>query len=66
MFLVESAGIARDHVDRDADDVEHILPKPLIGELEERLAAIGKLPVVTAAVPESPHELSAEPPPNAT
>ena len=60
MFLVESAGIARDHVDRDADDVEHMLPKPLIGELERRLEEVGKLPVVPAAVPVSPHEIAAE------
>jgi manganese/zinc/iron transport system permease protein len=53
MFLVESAGIAADHVDRDADTVEHILPKYLIRELEERLAATGRLP----AVPQSPHDL---------
>jgi manganese/zinc/iron transport system permease protein len=60
MFLVEKAGIARDHVDRDADDVEHMLPKPLIGELEQRLAETGKLPVLPTLVPESPHELAAE------
>ncbi len=57
LFLVESAGIASDHVDRDADDVEHMLPAPLIRELEERLAAAGRLPVVPQVVPESPHEL---------
>jgi manganese/zinc/iron transport system permease protein len=58
LFLVESAGIARDHVDRDADDVEHMLPAPLIRELEERLAASGRMPPVPRMVPESPHELS--------
>jgi manganese/zinc/iron transport system permease protein len=57
MFLVESAGIAADHVDRDADAVEHMLPKQLIQELEQRLAAAGRLPVVPQAVPESPHDL---------
>ena len=57
LFLVESAGIASDHVDRDADDVEHMLPRPLIRELEERLAAVGRLPDVPQMVPESPHEL---------
>jgi manganese/zinc/iron transport system permease protein len=57
MFLVESAGIAADHVDRDADHVEHMLPKPLIQELEQRLAAAGRLPVVRQAVPQSPHDL---------
>ena len=60
LFLVSSAGIASDHVDRDADDVEHMLPAPLIDELEQRLAATGKLPVRPAEVPESPHELAAE------
>jgi len=53
LFLVESAGIAADHVDRDADAVEHMLPKQLIQELERRLAADGRLPIV----PRSPHTL---------
>lgn len=57
LFLVESARIASDHVDRDADDVEHMLPASLIRELESRLAAAGRLPVVPQVVPESPHEL---------
>jgi manganese/zinc/iron transport system permease protein len=57
MFLVDSAGIARDHVDRDADDVEHMLPAPLVRELENRLAASGRMPVVPQSVPESPHDL---------
>jgi manganese/zinc/iron transport system permease protein len=57
LFLVESAGIASDHVDRDADDVEHMLPKPLIRDLEWRLAQAGRLPKIAQIVPESPHEL---------
>jgi manganese/zinc/iron transport system permease protein len=57
LFLVESAGIASDHVDRDADDVEHMLPPPLLRELEERLAAAGRLPTAPQHVPESPHDL---------
>jgi len=57
LFLVESAGIASDHVDRDADDVEHMLPAPLLRELEDRLAAAGRLPVAPQAIPESPHDL---------
>jgi manganese/zinc/iron transport system permease protein len=60
MFLVESAGIARDHVDRDADDVEHMLPAPLVNELEQRLIAAGRMPVVPANIPESPHEIVRE------
>ena len=57
MFLVDSAGIAPDHVDRDADAVEHMLPKQLVHELEQRLAADGRLPVVPQTVPRSPHDL---------
>jgi manganese/zinc/iron transport system permease protein len=57
LFLVDSAGIASDHVDRDADDVEHMLPAPLVRDLEERLAEAGRLPTAPQYVPESPHEL---------
>jgi manganese/zinc/iron transport system permease protein len=60
LFLVSSAGIASDHVDRDADDVEHMLPAPLIDELEQRLAAAGKLPRRLTDVPKSPHEIGAD------
>jgi manganese/zinc/iron transport system permease protein len=60
LFLVSSAGIASDHVDRDADDVEHMLPAPLIEQLEARLAAEGKLPVQVSNLPQSPHELWAD------
>jgi manganese/zinc/iron transport system permease protein len=59
LYLVESAGIARDHVDRDADDVEHMLPTQLVSELENRLTAAGRMPVVPQVVPESPHEIAA-------
>ena len=58
LFLVERAGVASDHVDRDADDVEHMLPAPLVRELESQLAGEGRLPVVAETVPESPHELA--------
>lgn len=60
LFLVSSAGIASDHVDRDADDVEHMLPAALIEELEKRLAAEGKLPVRMLDLPQSPHEIGAD------
>jgi manganese/zinc/iron transport system permease protein len=60
LFLVSSAGIAADHVDRDADDVEHMLPAPLVEELEQRLSAAGKLPVRPADLPQSPHEIGAD------
>jgi manganese/zinc/iron transport system permease protein len=57
-FLVSTAGIASDHVDRDADDVGHMLTEPIIRELEEQLARAGRLPVAPQRIPESPHELS--------
>lgn len=60
MYLVKYANIAPDHVDRDADDVEHMLPEGLLVELEERLASEGRLPHVIAEVPDSPHELGGE------
>jgi manganese/zinc/iron transport system permease protein len=58
LFLVESAGVASDHVDRDADAVEHMLPRPLVEDLERRLAEAGQLPAVPKSVPQSPHELT--------
>ena len=63
LFLVEYANIAADHVDRDADDVEHLLPQPLIDDLQRRLAEEGRLPlqprvdIPPPSMPESPHEL---------
>lgn len=56
MYLVTYASIATDHVDRDADTIEHVLPAHIIGELEERLAADGRLPT---GVPDSPHAVTA-------
>ncbi len=58
IFLVEHADIASDHVDRDADDVEHVLPKELLAELESRLAAEGRLPTIIEKVPKSLHHVS--------
>lgn len=57
LFLVEHANIAADHVDRDADDVEHMLPTTLIHELEQQLSDKGQLPSTGKAVPQSPHDL---------
>lgn len=57
LFMVRHVGIASDHVDRGADDVEHLLPESLLIELEEKLASEGRLPNVVAEVPSSPHEL---------
>ena len=56
LFLIEGANIAPDHVDRDADLVEHLLSDDIVQQLESRLAADDRLPPVT--VPESPHELA--------
>lgn len=58
-FLVEHADIAADHVHRSADDIEHMLPEPLVDALEAQLAAEGRLPRIPAdqAVPQSPHEI---------
>lgn len=59
-YLIEQAEIAADHVDRDADEIEHILPARLIEQLEARLAEEGRLPGVVAltTVPESPHPIA--------
>jgi manganese/zinc/iron transport system permease protein len=43
-YLIRYADIAPSHVDRDADEVEHVLSEGLIHELEAVLAAAGKTP----------------------
>ncbi|MDX9912212.1 MAG: metal ABC transporter permease [Phycisphaerales bacterium] len=63
LFLIERADIAPDHVDRDADQIEHLLSPSVVAMLEARLASEGRLPGTTTivpAVPESPHPI--EPP----
>jgi len=62
LYMMQHADIAPDHVDRDADDVEHLLPEELIVKLEQQLAAEGRLPTAVAEVPDSPHELQSEGP----
>ena len=57
MYMMKHVGIASDHVDRGADDVEHLLPEGLLIELEEQLSTEGRLPEVTDKVPHSPHEM---------
>jgi manganese/zinc/iron transport system permease protein len=60
LFLIEQADIAADHVDRDADEIEHVLPASVIAQLEARLAAAGRLPaslVAMPVVPASPHPI---------
>jgi len=55
MYLITHADIAPTHVDRDADQIEHVLPPDLIERLETLVAASD----ARAAVPASPHELTA-------
>ncbi|MFN5662023.1 MAG: metal ABC transporter permease, partial [Planctomyces sp.] len=62
LYLIEQADIAADHVDRDADQLEHVLPAPVLAQLESRLAQEGRLPATTLAVVPSPHPLSPPPP----
>ena len=59
LFLISGADIAPDHVDRDADSIEHFLTPEIIAALEEQLGAQGYLPPVRGIVPDSPHELPA-------
>jgi manganese/zinc/iron transport system permease protein len=56
LFLIHGASIAPDHVDRDADSIEHFLSPEIIEELEARFAASGR-PGAEEAVPTSPHEI---------
>lgn len=60
LFLVEQANVAADHVDRDADDVEHLLPTPVIADLEDQLVQAGEMPPAGEVIPDSPHELPTE------
>ncbi|HYE61313.1 MAG TPA: iron chelate uptake ABC transporter family permease subunit [Phycisphaerales bacterium] len=56
LFLIQQADIAPDHVDRDADQIEHVLSPEVLAHLEERLHAMGRLP---GGVPRSPHPIHA-------
>lgn len=64
LYMVKHVGIASDHVDRGADDVEHLLPEGLLIELEQKLASEGRLPHVIEDVPTSPHDLETDLPGN--
>ncbi|HEY4307923.1 MAG TPA: iron chelate uptake ABC transporter family permease subunit [Pirellulales bacterium] len=57
MFLISGADIAPDHVDRDADSIEHFLTPQMVESLEAQLAAAGKLQTTPGTVPVSPHDL---------
>ncbi|GJM24764.1 MAG: manganese ABC transporter permease [Phycisphaerae bacterium] len=48
-YLIEHADIAPSHVDRDADEIEHVLSEELIDELEKALEA-------GQEIPPSPHD----------
>ncbi len=52
IFLITQADIAADHVDRDADQIEHVLSPETLAGLEAQLAASGRVPL---GVPHSPH-----------
>jgi len=57
MFLIDEARIATDHVDRDADSIEHVLGPRLVRRLEQRLVECGRLPKGLRIPPPSPHAL---------
>ena len=44
LYLIEEASLPSDHVDRDADLVEHMLSAETLDKLEERLRLSGRLP----------------------
>jgi manganese/zinc/iron transport system permease protein len=58
LFLISGADIAPDHVDRDADSIEHFLTPEMVARLEAELTAQRKLPPAPDVVPDSPHALA--------
>jgi len=58
-FLIERADIAPDHVDRDADTLEHLLGPEVVEELQRRMES----PLAADAVPQSPHDIPRTAPP---
>lgn len=54
LYLIAYAEVATSNVDRDADDIEHVLAPEVIDQLEELLDAQG----MTIPVPVSPHAVS--------
>ncbi len=61
-FLIEHAEIAPDHVDRDADEIEHSLPAELIARLDDgvrvRRGRVVSDGLVSVLVPPSPHPIA--------
>ena len=58
LYLIQGANIAPDHVDRDADSIEHLLTPGIVESLEARLASSGRLPDRAGVIPLSPHEMT--------
>ncbi len=54
LYLIRGVHIAPDHVDRDADAIEHLLTPEIVDQLENKLAAEGVLAAEQS--PASPHE----------
>lgn len=54
MYLIRYADVAPSHVDRDADEIEHVLSSPIIAELEAAIAD-------GLRIPPSPHSEAASP-----
>jgi manganese/zinc/iron transport system permease protein len=57
MYLITHADIAPSHVDRDADQIEHVLESQLIERLEQLVAA----DAAAHDLPRSPHPLGTLP-----
>lgn len=57
LYLITYADIAPSHVDRSADDIEHVLDAELVAKLEAKLLNLDSIP----AVPRSPHPLAEDP-----
>jgi manganese/zinc/iron transport system permease protein len=55
LYLIKHADVAPSQVDRDADEIEHVLDAGMLAELESLL----KEPTTREAMPESPHPLEA-------
>jgi manganese/zinc/iron transport system permease protein len=57
LFLIQEASIAPDHVDRDADELEHVLPPELLARLEAQLSRTSQAqPTPDPIQPDQQHE----------
>lgn len=57
LYLIHYADIAPSHVDRDADEIEHVLEPELIDELEALMRTERPVAERPTAVPRSPHPI---------